>query len=583
MARCIWQYKDGTFVDLPHDASGEIEKGYVAQQGKGKYDIEIEGRKYTVCFTGFLQKNISSGKERKVRRMMQANSWEFKDDDGWRSFDALSTKKLENAMRSSTDNITLSVSGGKQLNVNLKKLTQTSSDNHKKRKIRRVWSSPVSLLKSKQILNSKIVSLTGEVPEETESESDDQGCSAAVKRLKVDSEPTDVMPSGDLPTPYEAVQKIFSPEFTKSLSIVRIAGTIPPAQVVYTFDMDDTLITTRGKHVHPKNAQDWQWLTPEVPGMLKKLVKDGIKIVIFSNQAGIAGNKFKENQIKTKIANMSKELGFNIPAYIAAGKDMGRKPNVGMWFAMEHDNGGTKVDISKSMYIGDAAGRKIDTLGGKGKDFSCSDRKFARNVGVKFETPEEFFRGAKPASFSWCGFVPDLSTMNAKLIPKAQLSQTHQEVVLMIGYPGCGKSTFSHKNFIPNGYVHVNRDTLKTPAKCKKVLIESLTSGKSAVIDNTNPKSETRLEYIKIALSHKVPIRCFHFSASYEMAQHLNYYREFLTKGSHKHVPDIAYRMYGSGFTAPSKKEGFSEIIQVDFVPEFKNETEKGLFQMSLV
>ena len=34
-----------------------------------------------------------------------------------------------------------------------------------------------------------------------------------------------------------------------------------------------------------------------------------------------------------------------------------------------------------------------DWKAGAKKDFSCSDRKFAHNIGLPFHTPEEFFLG----------------------------------------------------------------------------------------------------------------------------------------------------------------------------------------------
>ena len=44
-----------------------------------------------------------------------------------------------------------------------------------------------------------------------------------------------------------------------------------------------------------------------------------------------------------------------------------------------------KIDKAASFFIGDAAGRKFS--GGKG-DFSSTDRKWAENVGLAFQTPE---------------------------------------------------------------------------------------------------------------------------------------------------------------------------------------------------
>ena len=43
------------------------------------------------------------------------------------------------------------------------------------------------------------------------------------------------------------------------------------------------------------------------------------------------------------------------------------------------------------------------------------------------------------------------------------------EMVVMVGCPASGKSTFRKRYFEPNGYVVVNRDTMGTMQKCVKV------------------------------------------------------------------------------------------------------------------
>lgn len=47
---------------------------------------------------------------------------------------------------------------------------------------------------------------------------------------------------------------------------------------------------------------------------------------------------------------------------------------------------GYEVDMDKSVYVGDAAGRLA--LGGRKKDHGDTDYKLALNVGLKFVTPE---------------------------------------------------------------------------------------------------------------------------------------------------------------------------------------------------
>src|SRR5690348_10689131 len=61
---------------------------------------------------------------------------------------------------------------------------------------------------------------------------------------------------------------------------------------------------------------------------------------------------------------------------------------------------------AQCMYVGDAAGRAAGWKAGRKKDFSCSDRKFAANVGIAFHTPEEFFLDEAPAAFDWDGLDP---------------------------------------------------------------------------------------------------------------------------------------------------------------------------------
>ena len=82
--------------------------------------------------------------------------------------------------------------------------------------------------------------------------------------------------------------------------------------------------------------------------------------------------------------------------------------------------------------------------------------------------------------------------------------QSSQEAVVLCGHPASGKSTFFKRFFEPHGYVHVNRDTLGTDAKCVKGFEEALIAKKSAVVDNTNPASESRIQYASLASKHGI-------------------------------------------------------------------------------
>ncbi len=166
---------------------------------------------------------------------------------------------------------------------------------------------------------------------------------------------------------------------------------------VAAFDMDGTLITTQSGRVFPKDRNDWKILYPEVPGKLKRLHEEGHKLVVLTNQAGIASGKVRPADFAAKAEAVARRLGAPLQLFCCAA-DGGpfRKPRTGVWRLLntESCNGGP-VDAEGSLYCGDAAGRTKDWEPGRKKDFSCSDRLFALNLGLKFLTPEEMFLGRK--------------------------------------------------------------------------------------------------------------------------------------------------------------------------------------------
>ncbi|KAK9376304.1 polynucleotide kinase 3 phosphatase-domain-containing protein [Lipomyces chichibuensis] len=193
------------------------------------------------------------------------------------------------------------------------------------------------------------------------------------------------------------------------------------------FDLDGTLIVTKTGYSFARNENDWKFKFGEARTLKKiKSWLDGTTeclnervLVIFSNQGGIAlspkvskrkkarrdvdETKTRLWQFKTKLAAIMKLLGLPFYVIAATGKDEFRKPNVGMWRLVkevherhlrhlqtnesEFVDGPINVDLDKdnSFFVGDAAGRK--------GDHSTGDKDFAKNLGIKFYTPEEFFGG----------------------------------------------------------------------------------------------------------------------------------------------------------------------------------------------
>lgn len=146
-------------------------------------------------------------------------------------------------------------------------------------------------------------------------------------------------------------------------------------------------------------------------------------------------------------------------------------------------------------------------------------------------------------------------------------NENSPEVIVCVGYPASGKSSFVKKHLVPKGYVYINQDTLKTRDKCVVACQKALAEKKSVVIDNTNPEAATRALYIKLAKNANVPVRCFYFGDNEDLAQHNNYYRA-ITKPEEKRdvLSTIAFRTFKSKLQEPTTREGFQEVKKINFI-----------------
>lgn len=352
------------------------------------------------------------------------------------------------------------------------------------------------------------------------------------------------------------------------------------SSTVAAFDIDGCIITTKSGRKFATDPSDWKFLFDCVPAKLKELHTKGTKVVFFTNQAGIEKKKTLVHELQTKFEDIINQLGIPVQVFIATGENHYRKPSAEMWRYMESTcNGGMKIDKEKSFFVGDAAGRKKNWAPGKPKDFSCGDRMFAANIGVQFYTPEEFFLGHAPVHFEWAAPNPAEFLKGINKESSSQLHSETQEVMVVVGRPASGKSTLRERFFAPKGYVAVNRDTLGTQSKCLKVTEDALAEGKSVIVDNTNPSKAVRKPYIDLAKKFGVPARCIYLCAPPELCDHLNYYRQIQTKGVRRRVPDVGVRVYQKDLQKPTTSEGFAEVKELGFVPQFDSTADEELFK----
>ncbi|XP_068035029.1 bifunctional polynucleotide phosphatase/kinase-like isoform X2 [Anomalospiza imberbis] len=346
-------------------------------------------------------------------------------------------------------------------------------------------------------------------------------------------------------------------------------GTAQVTQIA-GFDLDGTLITTRSGKVFPTSPDDWRILYPQIPKKLKQLQDEGYKLVVFTNQLGISRGRLRPELFQAKVEAVTQQLGVALQVLVATGPGIYRKPVLGMWDHLcEKANGDVTVSVPDSFYVGDAAGRPPNWAPGrKKKDFSCSDRLFALNAGLRFLTPEEKFLGWAPAPFDLPAFDPRDLDKAPQELPEAELVSDRPEVLLTVGFPGAGKSTFVKRHLIPAGYEHVNRDTLGSWQRCVSACSAALARGRAVVVDNTNPDPESRQRFVSCAREAAVPCRCLQFTANLEQARHNCRFRD-MTQSGHVPVTDAVLFSYKKQFVAPDLSEGFSQILQIPFVPHF--------------
>ena len=220
------------------------------------------------------------------------------------------------------------------------------------------------------------------------------------------------------------------------------------------------------------------------------------------------------------------------------------------------------------------------TSSGKKKDFSCTDRKFAANLGIPFFTPEELFLDFPQCKkYNW-GFDP----RNLPHPTHEVTTSSAPEVVIFVGYPASGKTTFFREHLEPKGYCHVNRDTLGSWQKCVAKCTELLKTGKRVAVDNTNPDRESRMRYIEVAKKFGVPARCFRFLTSLEHCKHNNRFRELTATAKDKRgkVNDMVFNMFKSKFLEPTLEEGLTAIVKIEFTPSFTDKSLETLYHQFL-
>jgi predicted kinase len=135
------------------------------------------------------------------------------------------------------------------------------------------------------------------------------------------------------------------------------------------------------------------------------------------------------------------------------------------------------------------------------------------------------------------------------------------ECVILIGLPASGKSMFFRERFAGT-HDHVSKDLLRNNRKPQRrqehLIAESLASGRSVVVDNTNPSVAVRAPLVAMARRHGAEVVGYFFITEAADALRRNRARQ-----GRERVPDVAIFTVRKRLEPPTIAEGFDRLFAV--------------------
>ena len=136
------------------------------------------------------------------------------------------------------------------------------------------------------------------------------------------------------------------------------------------------------------------------------------------------------------------------------------------------------------------------------------------------------------------------------------------ELVILIGLPGAGKTTFYRERFAAT-HVHVSKDLWPNAtgrdARQRRAIDEALAAGSSVVVDNTNPSAADRAPLIALARARNARVIGYFFDVSTRAAVARNAGRSDKEK-----VPNVAIFTVAKRLQPPTLADGYDELFRVE-------------------
>lgn len=336
-------------------------------------------------------------------------------------------------------------------------------------------------------------------------------------------------------------KKIVDQKFDPSYTIVHsniLLTIVSPVRVAF-IDLDQTLIVPKSASPFPTTEKDWKWKWPYtvIYQTFRDLQQKGFLIVIRTDQS----KPHRVQLVKNVLTSLSGDGDTRQPPLL---------PIVGL---IAHDKSWYKPDtrlVTNVAFRGvdiDPSSFMVGDAGGEPGDWSDNDIAFAKQLGIRFYRPETFFSSGVPRALS--------DKLRAK-----------EEVVILVGLPGSGKSTLVKNVFQPAGYFIINQTNAPGggPAvieKRVKMAEQAYAQGhRRFVFDFTNVRKEVRRPYIQFASRVNLPARCVYVDVDIAVALKRNTHRVELGQSN---VPNVAIYTLHKALELPTEKEG-CKVVYTD-------------------
>jgi predicted kinase len=135
------------------------------------------------------------------------------------------------------------------------------------------------------------------------------------------------------------------------------------------------------------------------------------------------------------------------------------------------------------------------------------------------------------------------------------------ELVVFVGLPASGKSSFYHERFAAT-HARVSKDLMpnnrRRAARQRELVAEALAHGRSVVVDNTNTRRADRAELVALAHAARASTALYHFTAAVGDCLRRNRARQGKAR-----VPDVALFTARKRLEPPAADEGFDARYEV--------------------